>query len=138
MDLGVRRQNRTSRTCILISLKDKTEYPFNSLAEADRFLGRNHGYLSGCVKKGIGVSGITENGDLERFDIILGPTMITESVTRCVSPQPCWTCSNCYNGCSWSRHFVPVQGWDAEPIIKDGDTTYIIKHCPEYKREKQI
>ena len=26
----------------------------------------------------------------------------------------CWTCKNAFGGCSWSREFLPVYGWDAE------------------------
>lgn len=137
MDLEVRKQKRTSRTCILISLKDKTEYPFNSLADADKFLGRQHGYLSGCVKNGSRITGFQEDGELERFDILLGPSMVSESVSSFSTPQPCWTCKNCYDGCNWSRCFKPVEGWDAIPIIKDGDITYNIKYCPEYKSDRK-
>lgn len=50
--------------------------------------------------------------------------------------QLCWNCKNACGGCSWSRHFIPVDGWTAEvTIVKDslGDIqSYRIKKCPEF------
>lgn len=50
--------------------------------------------------------------------------------------QPCWTCKNCYDGCSWSREFKPVDGWKAiKTYIQDNDNyadSYKIIYCPEY------
>ena len=50
----------------------------------------------------------------------------------------CWTCKNACGGCSWSRDFIPVKGWDAEKtyLISNGEhaDSYYIKSCPEYKR----
>ena len=33
------------------------------------------------------------------------------------SCQLCWRCSKSCGGCSWSRRFQPIQGWEAEPTI---------------------
>lgn len=44
----------------------------------------------------------------------------------------CWSCGNAVNGCSWSRSFVPVDGWEAE---EDG-TSYKIRNCPRFERMK--
>ena len=54
--------------------------------------------------------------------------------------QPCWTCQNYVDGCSWARkEHLPVEGWDATPTIKyQGYTrrgellSYAIHYCPEY------
>lgn len=50
--------------------------------------------------------------------------------------QLCCSCKNACGGCNWSRHFLPVAGWDAVPtIVKDreGDiNSYKISGCPEY------
>ena len=55
--------------------------------------------------------------------------------------QPCWTCSNCYGGCSWSREFKPVDNWIATEniIIENGEhtKTYKIIYCPEYIKENR-
>lgn len=131
------KQSRRTRSCILISLKDKTEYPFRSLVEADSFLGRRHGYTRGCLKNGSRLSIKHEDGHIEYFDIILGPAVKTYTIVQKVHDQPCWTCGNCYGGCSWSSEFTPIEGWEAEPIMKDGDITYQIRYCPEYKIEKK-
>ena len=46
--------------------------------------------------------------------------------------QPCWTCAKAYGGCSWSRAFVPAEGWEAKPS-KTHEDGYRIKMCPEYE-----
>ena len=50
--------------------------------------------------------------------------------------QPCWTCKNACGGCSWSREFIPVDGWTAEEThIKSNvgyEESYKIIKCPEY------
>lgn len=49
----------------------------------------------------------------------------------------CWTCYNAVpknvngryiSGCSWSRHLLPVEGWEA---VKRGNGTCVVK-CPLY------
>jgi len=52
----------------------------------------------------------------------------------------CWRCINSVPsprtgaGCSWSRKFVPVEGWEAIPTTIDKDRThsYLVKKCPEF------
>ena len=55
--------------------------------------------------------------------------------------QPCWNCKKCFGGCSWSRAFIPVKGWDAEKTKIHNDLHYIdsykIYSCPEYVEEKK-
>lgn len=54
------------------------------------------------------------------------------------SNQPCWSCQNYIDGCSWARkEHLPVEGWDATPVTKfNGNKaemhTYCIHSCPEY------
>ena len=52
--------------------------------------------------------------------------------------QLCFTCKNVCDGCVWSKYFLPVAGWEAEPtIVKDsgGDfSSYKIHKCPKYIR----
>lgn len=47
----------------------------------------------------------------------------------------CWSCYNCYNGCSWSRNFTPVKGWKAE-YNKTMDSYNVIT-CPKYIEESE-
>ena len=55
------------------------------------------------------------------------------------SEQPCWRCQNACGGCSWSREFQPVEGWEAEPTIIMGDGVEIpsfeIKKCPMFIKD---
>ena len=48
----------------------------------------------------------------------------------------CWTCQNACGGCSWSREFVPVSGWEAKPTYNAANREYAqsfhVYDCPEY------
>lgn len=60
----------------------------------------------------------------------------------------CWLCGNYCGGCSWTRNFIPVEGWEAEEdVIKEGKPSYTkngyvreirtiksykVKKCPEF------
>lgn len=53
--------------------------------------------------------------------------------------QLCWSCAKCISGCSWSRDFIPVEGWDAEldyhrRIDAHTQITYKIYDCPEFAK----
>lgn len=59
----------------------------------------------------------------------------------------CWKCKNAVPtkdaGCSWSRAFQPVEGWNAEKHLTakgNGSTddvyeTYCVTSCPEYRKD---
>lgn len=55
-------------------------------------------------------------------------------------PTLCWECANAaILGCSWSKNFTPVDGWDAVPTkIKAENSRYIDSYCviscPEFVR----
>lgn len=44
--------------------------------------------------------------------------------------QLCWHCKNATGGCSWSKSFTPVPGWDAKKVTKSYVDTYDIRDCP--------
>ena len=51
----------------------------------------------------------------------------------------CWDCRNALWGCSWSKHFIPVEGWDATPHMlyawdrqHDQVQSYEVHRCPQY------
>lgn len=47
--------------------------------------------------------------------------------------QLCWFCKNACGGCSWSRSFVPIAGWEAYALERDNGTIgYRIRKCPEF------
>lgn len=50
-----------------------------------------------------------------------------------VKESICWSCSNCYGECSWSRSFKPVSGWKAK-YSKTLDS-YTVQECPNYKED---
>ncbi len=50
----------------------------------------------------------------------------------------CNTCKNCVGKCSWSREFIPVEGWKADKsYIKRWDgshyESYDVHYCPQYE-----
>lgn len=53
----------------------------------------------------------------------------------------CWTCQNCFGGCSWSRDFIPVDGWKAEktfiPSNEQYAESYKVIECPKYRKDKR-
>lgn len=51
----------------------------------------------------------------------------------------CWRCAKSVNmGCSWSKSFLPVDGWTAEEnhIRRNGigGKDYRVIECPEFER----
>lgn len=52
----------------------------------------------------------------------------------------CFRCQKAICGCSWSREFVPVDGWTAEPVILKGFgkdvPSYHITACPEFVEDE--
>lgn len=53
----------------------------------------------------------------------------------------CWDCKNCYGGCSWSREFKPVNGWEAieTNLPSNGAyaTSYKVIECPEFIEDRR-
>ena len=53
----------------------------------------------------------------------------------------CWDCAKAANnGCSWSDHLEPVEGWVAVPTVKSqfrGDPlhSFLVMDCPEFERD---
>ena len=63
-------------------------------------------------------------------------------------PTLCWKCKNASNsGCSWSKRFKPVEGWDATPTtvkegyLKDGSVrnvdSFNVHTCPKFIQNKR-
>lgn len=61
----------------------------------------------------------------------------------------CWDCTKAVGGCSWSRSFRPVEGWDATPTRvkadKDADTgeqhwtdSFYVNDCPEFEKDRRV
>lgn len=131
-DFDRTRQSKRVRSCMLVSLKDNKQYIFESFRDADAFLNKQHGYTGGKYRAGIKAVKLYEDGNKEFFDIIAGESHRAYRTTAVVREQLCWSCANCYGGCSWSREFKPVEGWTAKRSIKADVDTYSIIKCPEY------
>lgn len=58
-------------------------------------------------------------------------------------PTLCWDCRRARGdseGCTWSRWFEPVEGWDAEKSDLYIDrtrtiTSYTVRRCPRFLRD---
>ena len=47
----------------------------------------------------------------------------------------CWDCANYDDGCSWSRDFTPVKGWNAYKTKGNCYDSYCVVECPEFVRD---
>lgn len=52
----------------------------------------------------------------------------------------CW-CGKFCGGCSWSKDFIPVEGWTATPTITSGNgcrpvESYLITACPDFVADR--
>ena len=57
------------------------------------------------------------------------------------SQSICWHCKNAVPdedcGCSWSMHFIPVEGWVVKQTKRKNDRSFCVLECPEFVPEKQ-
>lgn len=62
--------------------------------------------------------------------------MSTAIESKCVSCQNAVPNRDGSRGCSWSREFKPVEGWEATPFhrktVSYDYTTYTVYECPEF------
>lgn len=60
-------------------------------------------------------------------------------------PSLCWDCRRAVGGCSWSRSFQPVEGWEAEPtrlaLCREGKqyvtSSFYVTRCPLFERDEK-
>ena len=81
------------------------------------------------------------DGKLDEQNAVRQEGKITESTL-------CWSCDKATGGCSWSKQFKPVPGWDAvrnDVLVQYGsgehskrlyDESYVVKACPEFVPDK--
>lgn len=55
----------------------------------------------------------------------------------------CWDCEKACGKCSWSKKFIPVEGWVATPTkVSIGENQYIdsfdVYECPEFELLKML
>ena len=122
--------------CSLISCQTGSVYKFRSMIEASVFLGRSSSYITRCAQFDRPISSTTG----ESYRLVIGETIelkdfVTYSSTKYI-PTKCWECSKYAGGCSWTKSFLPVCGWDAIPTkIKTAEKTadsFIVLECPEF------
>lgn len=129
---------RKGYKCIITNSRTGKQYEFPTGVAASKFLGRHKNYITDC-----------RNKDCEIKDAHTGDVFTCEYVNykkpqrRIESMQICCFCKKACGGCSWSRNFEPVKGWEARPtIINHGFAngkkrechSYKIISCPEYEK----
>ena len=55
----------------------------------------------------------------------------------------CWVCQNCFGDCSWSREYIPVEGWKARATTvqrqyRGNPESYLVLSCPEFIPEAHL
>ena len=120
---------------------EATEHP--SMYEASHFLGRHRSYIGQTVRAGYAIRDpkgyeYTLYKDGEIFNYERAEATKNTHAHR----QICFTCAKAVCGCSWSKNFAPIEGWDAVPtkIVNWTDKertvttdSYAIRGCPEYE-----
>ena len=118
-----------------------------SMYAASQSLGRHSSYIGQTIRGGFAIR------DTKGFEYTIykdGEIYDYERVKARKATHPCsqlcWSCKKAVCGCSWSRSFKPVNGWDAVPSTilnwSDGKRTittgsYTIRGCPEYEPDKR-
>ena len=53
----------------------------------------------------------------------------------------CLDCKNSVGFCSWSRHLIPIEGWNAEKRKVRSSVgvaeTYCVRECPHFEKEPE-
>ena len=131
----------------LINNETGEESEHESLHAASRSLGRHYSYLGQTIRAGYVIRDpkgyeYTLYKDGEIFDYEKVKLRKRTHAHR----QLCFSCSKAVCGCSLSRFFIPIKGWDAVPTTivnwSDGKRTvttgsYAIRGCPGYEPDKE-
>lgn len=129
------KKGRRGYRCVLTSQQSGRQYEFASSQTASIFLGRQRTYVSTCVYKGFP---LRHKYTGESFTCEYPNVLRQVKKPKNFTVQPCCTCCKAIGGCSWSRDFEPVKGWEAIPtIIHQSNSadihSYAILQCPEYE-----
>lgn len=77
---------------------------------------------------------VKELGTNKKFKLVS-----IEKENRTPNQSLCWSCQNAVptatTGCCWSRHFKPVEGWEATPNPNPEMESFRVKKCPCFKEE---
>lgn len=119
------------RPCILTNRRTHEEHRFASILDAAEWLDRDTGYLRNAYTNGTSVCRF-DGGDTYNM-LILGEKRKYTGITS-KPKQLCFDCRKAVGGCPWSRSFIPIDGWTAEPTIinqcYDKTESYQITACP--------
>ena len=120
---------------ILTSVKTGKQYEFNSTMEASFWLGRTRSYVTKATTHG---KPIKKAYTGERFTAQYPERKAYKKNVTGKREQLCCTCNKACGGCSWSKRFEPVAGWDAVPtVIRQSRCpdvhSFSIMKCPEYE-----
>lgn len=109
---------------------------------------REDGIPESTFHQGVRQHGILSRGDYT-YEFAEGEK---KGVYRAPTVTLCWDCARACGGpkgCSWSREYKPVEGWDAERrdvAVWRGDSgrqyteyaeSYVVNHCPEFVPDRR-
>ena len=129
-----------ARFCILTNVKTGERLSFETVSEANVFLGRKPNYIRSHIYRDNRVWD-REMKTCYSAEMLLprgvSPIRNKENGTTVHSQQLCWNCKKAVCGCSWSRYFKPIEGWLAVPtrimVGMSGVDSYNIMWCPEFE-----
>lgn len=124
---------------------ERSEHP--SLYEASHSLGRHYSYISQTIRAGYAIRDprgfeytLFKDGEIYDYE------KVKARKKTHAHRQLCFSCAKAVCGCSWSKCFKPIDGWDATPTKimnwTDGKRTittdsYAIRECPEFVPDKE-
>ena len=119
----------------LTSEKTGKVYEFESTRDASNWLGRTRSYITKATACGRPIKKAYTG---ERFIAEYPKRKAYKVNITGKREQLCCSCTKFCGGCSWSRNFTPVEGWDAVPtVIKQSRCpdvhSFSIVRCPEYE-----
>ena len=107
----------------------RTVFPNTGLAED--YLKQTHGYIRKHLMNNTPI--LNRQGTPYKAKLLPSQKVVTTNQPN-YPRQLCWDCEKALGGCSWSRHFKPIEGWDAIyiPDRPQNPATYSIIACPEF------
>lgn len=121
----------------LKSLKTGLVYSFSKQKEVNDFLLRGRSYMYWIIKSG---KPATHSQTGEAFLVKVVSFQKEKRKPTCSQGkfQKCVSCARCYGLCSWSRNYIPVDGWTAtKSYDADGNHySYQIDDCPLYEEDE--
>ena len=131
------------RAVTLTDIETGEKFQFRRVVDADTFIGRYCGFIRKKNDAGINIID-GNNGKRYRCKLSAPKIVPVDRSNFQYKRQLCWDCKRACGGCSWSRNFTPIAGWDAEETTicvqnrSEGRiSSFYIRDCPQFIREER-